>query len=294
MKNLLSKSISFLTLISLLFVFSCGDDDSPDNTDNTAPGTMTCKVDGTQWTSATATATILNGIMNITGVSSDDQVFTITLDGDSEGSYSLDPSLQNVIAHTIDTNGSNPAYVSNQNTVNTNFGVVTVSEIDTDNKTISGTFQTEVHRIIDGEVKIITEGVFEKIPYVESVAPTSSTLSADIDGTTFNATSVTGVIAFGMFTINGSDGTGSKTIALTIPPDIAAGTYNLTSPGFSDYGAQYNADANTFLTADSGTLIITEHNTTSKEIKGTFDFEASDFVGSASASLSNGVFELSY
>lgn len=84
------------------------------------------------------------------------------------------------------------------------------------------------------------------------------------------------------------------TVALYLPKDITEGTYDLGTPGFADYGAQYNIDDRTFLGAESGQVTITKHDKGVKIIEGTFFFEAKELAGSAMASLIEGRFMVSY
>lgn len=291
MESTLFRLFTFL-LLSTTILFSACDNDDDEMMEPTA--SMTCKLDGVDWTASGAGASIMNNMINVTGISAADQVITITLTGTTVGTYSLDPNLPNAVAYTASNDGTAIAFVSNQNISNMNYGEVVISEINMETMRLSGTFTTEVHRLSDGGDLIITEGFFNNIAFEETLPSSAFELAATIDGTVFDASVVSGLVSSGNLTITGSDAMGQKAIGLTIPADITPGTYDLGTPGLSIYGAQYNLDSNTFLSAASGTLTISEHQVADKIIKGTFSFEATDLAGPDTASITDGSFELTY
>ena len=285
------RLLSCLLLSTTLLFIACNNDDD-EMMEPTA--SMTCKLDGVDWSAAGAGASIINNTINVTGISAADQVITITLTGTTVGTYSLDPNLPNAVAYTESNDGTAIAFVSNQNIANMNYGEVVISEINMETMRLSGTFTTEVHRLSDGGDIIITEGIFNDIAFEETIPSSAFELSATIDGTVFDASVVSGLVSSGNLAITGSDAMGQESIGLTLPDDITPGTYSLGTPGLSSYGAQYNLDSSTFLSAESGTLTIEEHQVADKIIKGTFSFEASELAGSNTASITAGSFELTY
>ena len=70
-----------------------------------------------------------------------------------------------------------------------------------------------------------------------------------------------------------SDQLVSKTVGVTIPSNVGPGSYTFTLFG-TDYIGQYNVYSS-FLAADSGTLTILEHNTTTKRVSGNSSFHTS-------------------
>ncbi|MEM7104348.1 MAG: DUF6252 family protein [Bacteroidota bacterium] len=289
MKFLSLKAVMIALIPICLMVGSCSEDGTTIN------GTMKCKIDGTTWEAVLPSASILNGLINVTGISSNGMILTITVSGTTTGTYTLEPTGLNAIAFVENNSGTTPAFVSNQNIANTNYGEVVITNIDTDAKTISGTFFTEVHRLVDGMERIITEGEFNAVSYEDTTTPTNSTMSVTIDGNAWTANSASGFLNFGSLSLTGTDASGAVSVGLIIPDDTPPGMYTLGAPSFSTYGAQYNPGPNTFLAGDSGTLTITEHNTTTQVIKGNFEFDASEFpTGPLTATLTNGSFEISY
>ena len=83
-------------------------------------------------------------------------------------------------------------------------------------------------------------------------------------------------------------------MGLSFPVDITEGNHEIGSPFSSaECGGTYLFN-NTSYTANSGTLTITHHDALNKVVEGTFQFEASEFLGSATASLTEGSFYLAY
>ncbi len=292
MKTSFPKLFCFL-FIGMLFLYaSCIKQETivPSST-NTE---MFCKVDGEQWISIVPLAFVTNNHLLISAVSIDDELVSLSISDATEGTYSLDPNSSNLIAYEETGDDATLSFASNRNTSNTNYGTVVITKHDLINKTISGTFETEVHRSSDGAIRSITEGSFNDLAYSEVVFPTATQLSATIDSAFFGATLISDSLALGNLFVQGGDTIQHKIIELSFPTTIAVGVYDLGSPGLSDYSAQYNLDSITFMPADSGQLLITEHLITDKYIKGIFNFNATESGGTQTANISNGFFELTY
>ena len=136
-----------LTGIMLISLFGCNKELSyeiPKNGGNNTTGDFRAKIDGVQWIAAdnTKSASILNGIINITGVSSDNKMITITLVAQTTGTYPVDVNAPGIAAYNEITNGSVTAsYATNESSDPAlSGGSVTITEIDQNQKTISGTF----------------------------------------------------------------------------------------------------------------------------------------------------------
>ena len=109
-------------------------------------------------------------------------------------------------------------------------GLVTVTDIDHVNKTISGTFSFKVYRDIDKQQKVITQGVFYKLPYSSSLPASNSTdtVTAQIDGVSWTAARASRPPRFpAQLGITGSDLNGNQAVSLVMPVNIAPGSYTL-------------------------------------------------------------------
>ncbi len=295
-----------IAFIAFGFLFSCDDafldtnitppeEENPEPTTEPLDGIMTAKVDGQDWSSVTAGALIQVNRIGISGVAADGSVIILSLEDMGEGNYELTRESSSAGAYGEDTNGASNAFASN---TSEEVGFVNISELNWQDSTISGTFAFTGSRALPaGEVEI-REGMFEKLPVRTELTPINdvNTLSVNVDSVLFEPSVVNGMIDpfSGAIIITGTAAAGIPSVALSLPQDIVEGTFELGTPGFADYGAQYNIDDMTFLGADSGEVTITKHDKSVRIIEGTFFFEAAELAGDATASLTEGRFSVTY
>ncbi len=287
-----------LALITCGFV-GCSKEKSIDSTDAGGPGILKMKVDGQQWVANKfASATIMNGFTSIMGSSNDGKDLIITLDTKSTGTYQLDQNSNHAAAY-VDNNEAAPvSYTTNQGmNAGDAGGTVTITSIDEVSKKISGTFNFKMTRDIDGKSIMVTEGSFTNLTYTTELPPTGNngnTLKVTIDGTDWTGKSVVGIFTSltNSISIVASELDGSKGVGLTVPADIKAGTYPFSGITGTVMG-QYNVGT-TFYLGESGQLVITEHDTGTKTIKGTFNFDGKVPGGTATSKLTNGSFTVKY
>lgn len=199
------------------------------------------------------------------------------------------------------------AYVSDQKSSGgasnfpnyTDTASITISKIDTANKTISGTFQFTGVKYSDLsgntiDTKVLTNGSFTNVSYAaDTTAPTGNTFSAKLDGVTFNPTNTTAFASSGNIAIVGRRGS-IENISFNLPNNITPGTYNLDS--FSTYIGVYTKDASStgIFGVDVGTIKITSHNTVTKKIAGTFSFSSNSLFSTEKHNITDGTFSVSY
>ena len=242
---------------------------------------------------------ILSGIININGTSSDGKMISITLVAQAPGTYTVDANSPGVAAYNEPSNGVNISYSTNQsNDPTLSGGSVTITEIDQNNKTISGTFSFNGYDVSSGSgvKKVISEGVFDKLPFITTLPPASNadTFKVKIDGVDFSAASIAAPIISGQLLVQGAASDGSNFVGILMPQNVQPGSYTLDFFGGNFIG-EYNPDANTaLLSQGNGTLTIIENNTTTKRIKGTFSFVASDIANTKTAQLTEGFFSVRY
>ncbi|HMH34766.1 MAG TPA: DUF6252 family protein [Puia sp.] len=289
--------------LALLFLFACQKEKSFEKAAGNGGNTSAdfrAKINNQQWVAADSTrgASIIGGITNITGISSDNMQISITLNGTSAGNYTLDQNSFNV-GTFIDRNSVNTfAFATNQGLDTTQAGgTVVITEINTASKTISGNFQFKVFRGLDQQQLLITEGVFTNLPYVTSLPPASNTDSFFVkaDGTGWNPPSITTSISMGKLIIAASETDASRSIGLVMPQDVMVGLHQMDF-GAGNFFGEYNPNPSSFLVSDtSGTLTIIENNSSTRRIKGTFQFKADDASGgSQTALLTEGSFSVGY
>ncbi len=291
----------FCFSVLLTSLFSCQKeitDDLIPSGGGTVRGSFRAKIDGTQWTANKATgASRMQGFITVGGVSIDKKIISITVLDSGVHRYTLDDnsmavgdfqdsSLADVNSFT--TNGGlNPGDAG---------GYFEITKIDTTKKTMSGNFSFKVMRQTDNGKRTITEGVFTDISYVTSFSPNSTdTLTAKIDGSPFTGILVTGIASFGNLQLSGATATADKSLGIILPDNVVPGTYNLTTLG--SYMGIYNPDATGLHTkmSKTGTVTILEHNTTTKKIRGNFNFIADELISTGvTVNVTQGYFSVKY
>ena len=262
---------------------------------STVSGSFTATIDGVKFVADKISAAAKTlGVIAITGQSADGEQIVLRVADSSVHKYSLDiNSGTNVGAYSRDTSY---AYATNQGSSSAESdGTLSITSIDTAKKTISGTFSMKVFRQWDGTQKNITEGVFENISYQTTALPpvnASDTFRVKVDGVQFAVFSVSGFNLYNKISLSASNQDVSKTVGISFPSDVTAGTYTFSSFG-PDYIGQYNIGTS-YLMANSGTLTILEHNVAAKRIRGNFSFDAEELLGNKSATLSEGYFSVGY
>ncbi len=296
MKNARFLAVALMTTAfsSLLFT-GCKKDDNNDGPSGN--GSMTAVVDGKTWNAVSSkiAGSIISGTLNLTGIAGDGSTITITLsvaNPDTGTFYDLGEGSLGALAMTV--TGGSSAWTSN---VPSGDGTLVLTQLDTAAKKFSGTFVATVYRGTDDSTRVIAAGVFKNVKYSTTIqGGGSNTMSCKIDGNTWTPPSVLAVSSGGQITISGTDASAGKTVGITIPSTIAAGTYTLEL--FTTYSAQYNVNSTTFLGATGGpscSLVITAHNATNHTISGTFEFVAEPITGPPpTATITDGVFSVTY
>lgn len=294
------KRKNLLLLAGLILAFANGCKKDDDNktaggggNNNSSSASMTCEVDSVPWSAATPSAGIINNVSNLTGIGADSSTITITIQETVALNQSYDLGMNSGNAGVYNVPGASSAWVSHASP-NT-YGQLTITSMDTLNKKIGGTFSFKAWRATDNTYRTITNGLFSNVTYVTSVSGGgSNTFTIKIDNVTFTPALINGSLASGNIMITASDNQGSKSVGLTVPSTITAGTYPLEL--FTTYSAQYNPNSSTYTGATSGSLTITSHNTSTKLIVGTCNFVSEPFPagGPPTYNLTNGAFSITY
>jgi len=284
----------------LLTVTSCRKETSIEGP-GTRAGNFMATIDGSQWIAADTlkSATIVGGLINLTGISADNQEISITLNDTVPGTYKLNQQSTSVAMYGNIDSSNTFAYSTNQGADTTQMGgTVTVIDIDAINQTITGSFSFTVFRNIDGKQKTITDGIFYKLHYTGSLPPSSSadTMTADIDGQHWAAKSILSSDLSNVLVLNGSFLNGTQSVTLLMPQNIqVGGPYPLDYTAFTYYGF-YSPQISGGFASTSGHLTILQNDPTSKRIRGNFDFKAADPTKQSSEThqLTNGFFSVRY
>jgi hypothetical protein len=299
----MKKAIVYtLFTVGCLWLSSCKKETSIEN--GHTVGNFTAIINGVPWAAAMGQqqATITQGMINITGVSTDNQEISITVNGAGTGEYVLNAQTPSIAAYANLDSSELYAYSTSQSSDTAKAGgTVTISFIDTADKTITGSFSINVFRTVDGQEKSITSGIFNQIPYTTSLpagSPTD-TVTAAIDGGDWAAQSIQASSLDGTLTLVGALTDGSQSLALVFPNYSTPGTYPLTSStALPSYLAVYNEVINGANTAEPGTtgsITILTNNTTTRRMTGTFQFNTNDpNIANTQHSITNGYFSVYY
>ena len=263
----------------------------------TVTGSLRMKVDGSQWiANRVSGASLIAGFANISGTSTDGKSLSLTLSDTVPGTYILDQASFSAAGYTDSLDLGGLTYSSNGGKDTTQAGgIVIVTAIDKINKTISGTFHFKAYREFDTKQKLITEGVFDKLPYVSSLpaANLTDTFHVKVDNVDVVAKSISGTLSGTNIILSGSELDLTKLVALSMPSNITTGTY-IMNPATATYVGIYSPAISSIMTSLSGTLTILEHNTTTKRLRGNFNFIAIDLISSKTSVLTAGYFSVVY
>ena len=271
--------IAFLTIVAI----GCSKDDEPKKDNSAADGEFVAKIDGNEFkASAQVVATFYAGTFNITALQpSNGETISITVSYAQEGTFELS---SNTLSSALYKINDQVPFTSHWGS-----GQIKITELDVENKTVSGTFSfTATHlSYINGtmitETVTITDGAFKNISLATTITGNGdSFVEAEIENNDLDADSLTAVeIPMGInstITITANNTTTYQSLSLSFPGDITPGTYNLFGgPYSSDIIGQYNPNINggtSNYVAETGTFTILSYDSNARKIEGTFRFAA--------------------
>jgi uncharacterized protein DUF6252 len=162
MKKTLILSTIFIMCLSF---YSC-----EEASDILPIGKMEASIDGTAWKAITRVALLESENFNLTGTSTDGDIISIVILGSTTGTYELEVGMSGVDAKVAGFYKPAAAVSESDNYVITKATVV-LSEVNTSDKKISGTFVLEVSKL-EGTTSLatiqITNGIFEDMKYTGS------------------------------------------------------------------------------------------------------------------------------
>lgn len=180
------KSICSIFVCTLAFIsFTSCDVEPIDSAIDVSTGggsgttipTFKAKVNGVDFMAASdgiigdfSTSAIGNEL-NIVGLSSNGKSITIQLINPSIGTFeaSYNVSNLNILQYFDSSLGTNGTFISYNQTSDTSDGTVTITHFDRTTNKVSGTFSFTGFNPIDSSTKQITNGVFNNIPFENTV-----------------------------------------------------------------------------------------------------------------------------
>ena len=289
-KSYITNGTLLLILISLLINGCKIEDEPPEPAPEPAPPiySMTAIVDTTEWIGIENTATIENGLIIIQGISkaidSIADTINIVFHSESIGAFEFGQNTGNT-AYFIDSTAtfSSEAHSSAG-------GVVTISDINTVDSTISGSFHFDLFNITQNGDKInITEGVILDLKTTFHTNLTTE-FEAKIDDSPWAGTTSVATVTEDLITVGSIDGNGDG-FAISIYSEFP-GTFTLDKN--SDHVASYTSSSGIYWTNTDplagGEVIINEINTIDSTISGMFFFEVYDSISETYKSITEGSF----
>lgn len=294
------------------FLTSCSTDVEPLDPavlipDPMANGQLRVDIDGQTFVATNVQANLSTAALSITGLRSGNNDFVqITLPAplNQIGTHTwADATANNVILGLNYSNSASQGFISAPITGDfaafpeyTDTAKVIITSIDTQNKTISGTFEFTGARINAAgslTMKSFTNGSFTNIAYAGgSTTPTNNSFFAKMYDVPFNPSTILATSAAGKILVTGTT-TNMGTITLLFPATVAAGTYPLSNVG--DYVGVFLAGSQPsgVFSAETGIITILAHDTATKKVKATFNF-----VGRSPANettpITEGAFDVTY
>ena len=274
------KSKTVLAFLMLFIFYGC----KKTAVTTAAAGGFTAVVDGKSWvaTDSSISVSFLNGILTISGQSNDGQTITILLDDTVQRPYTLNENSVSMATYfdVQDNSTLEFRYLSTNQSYNSTLsgGAVLLNEVDNINKTISGIFSFNLYIDSGNYRKVVTEGSFTKLPYINSLPPVSATdtFTTQIDGAAWTAQSVSlNNNLNGFFLITGSSLDASESVGIYVPIAPCANCDSLyyLSYFFGQFNSRNSSEFNEFgSTTDS--LTIFEYNLVTRRLSGKFNFNA--------------------
>lgn len=297
----MNKSKIFLLLLFIGGIFSaCKKEYSIENS-NITTANFTAVIDGKPWAAARGDegATLLQGMVNITGISADSQEISITLTDTLLGVHTLTPKSSSLAVYGFIDSSFTTNFSTSQGSDSTVAGgEVDLTEINTLTRTVSGTFFFKVYRSSDGAQRTIASGIFTDIPYTSTLPGSNpgDTVTASIDNSPFTSQSIQASVQDNQLTILGSTSNGAQSVALVIPTNATVGSHALTATG--TYTAIYDfvgPNGNIAAPVYAGTVNILANNASTSRIRGNFSFTTRDaFTGNTNHTISSGFFSVYY
>ncbi len=309
--------ISVLVLILFTFI-SCSEEVEINlgNIQEPVVAQFQVDFDGETWIADRTVSVIDNGVTTITAFKNNDtESIVITLQSDEVGAYTFDNG-SNIGQISYTESPSAQPYTS---TAPYPVGRVDVTEIDTQNQLISGTFfflgtrtiqqfdangdpvlDANGNPVYEIESKDFTNGIFNHLIYTTTITdptdptdPNTDEFYAKIDGTEFVEETLSAVKSdisgVSVITIRATRDGSNNIFELQVPADIATGNNLLvssTTDPANDTVATYrilstsqNFGAATSTTIPLPLLQITQHDVANKKLKGTFEFTAARIGG---------------
>lgn len=255
-------------------------------TSNTTSGVFKVDIANTTYTATSITATLGIGMIKIYTSDASGKQVAFQVYGYQVGDYTGSNALAAYYASATDDVG----YTSNDVDI-----LVKVTEINTTNRTFSGTFNFIGEGVDETDTKQFTNGVFTNVPY------TTDNVDGDIMTATVNGTAYDykNSIAYVVTVEVGSGGTvnfpaigPNHSIIPTLSTTLTAGSYPLSSDTSNPVHFTFKDSAGVEYDVTEGTVGITSN--TNNRIAGTYQFTVKNDAGEVIYNVTGGTFDVDY
>lgn len=254
----------------MTIIYSCSKDSELSDFDFTAAaeGELIATVDGREFKATTQDAMFYEGDLYLTATDlSTGDMISISVASPEESTFDLGSNRISITSASY-TTMEKSSYFSIHPDAG---GEITISELDMDNKTVSGTFNFKGIKLrMDAsydEVIEITSGAFNKISfYVPEELTNSGTAKIDGNPLTFDTVYFFGDSSDFSVSMHASSNNGLLMFQIT---DITAGTYDLSGGTWS---ASYIIAGDEYYSS-TGTLTIINHDTEMGLLEGSFELD---------------------
>lgn len=289
--RILKSKLQFIILCLVALLTSCTYE-PVDGTVEPDPGSGIFKADfgGKTWTANKTQAIVSGHFIEISAINSKGESFGIMIEGAAAGTYAANV---NIVAY-------NPAgtefgfWSVNENDPTEDTGSVIITSINTETKTISGTFHFKGYWSNTDDPKAaiqFTNGVFTDLPYITQ-EETGDVFTAKVAGTNFVSTDIF-TATFGSGTEEwisiGAEDANSNSISVSVKSNLAAGIYPITGNLATDVVQASYTLIDITDKAVSGSVTIT--SITADRVKGTFQFTTN---GTIPFAITAGTFDAEY
>lgn len=154
------RGLIAVAMILVLTMVSC----SKDSDGNAVPTKMGATINDKSWSTATRVTVLSVTGFTITGTSLLGESLAITIKGATAGTYNLSPNLGSLSGECLCVYST--SMLPSANYYTSTEGTVNLTEVDSTNKTISGSFSFTAYNLTLGTIAI-TNGTFSKLSYTE-------------------------------------------------------------------------------------------------------------------------------
>ncbi|MFP9113557.1 DUF6252 family protein [Flavobacterium sp. RHBU_3] len=244
-------------------------------------GTFTVSAGGTTFTGTSITATLGVGMIGIEATDASGKSVFIVVYGAETGTYTGDNVIMGYYASATDDIG----YTSFDSEA-----TVTITDIDTTNHTLTGTFSFTGMGESDTDTMEFTSGQFTDITYTTDNV-TGDEMAATVNGTAYDYKNSIGYVAYSSPSISFAAVGPDHWITINANETVSNGTYDLAAAD-SPFEITYKDATGTEYTVSEGTVGISGN--TGGWLTGTFSFVVKNDAGETLYTVTSGSFNIDY